>query len=90
MVTIEEIKKFIDDIDNDAFEVFEIGAYRKDSKINLFVTYRGEGMDANVYNETYDEIVYFTEDYFLYKQNECSIDELIKTIEDGIKLYLNV
>lgn len=88
MITIEEIKKFIYDIDNDAFEVFEIGAYRKDNKINLFVTYRGEGMDANVYNETYDEIVYFTDSYKEYQIGEHDIDQLAKMIKSEIEIHL--
>lgn len=89
MITIEEIKKFIYDIDNDAFEVFEVGAYRKDSKINLFVTYRGEGVDVNVYNKKFDEITYFTDSYKEYQIGEHDIDQLAKMIKSDIEFYLN-
>lgn len=90
MIAIEEIKKFIDGVDNDAFEVFEIGAYRKDGKVELFVTYRGGGMDANVYNETYDEIVYFTDSYKEYQIGEHDIDQLAEMIKSDIEIRLMV
>lgn len=57
-VTREMAKELADCIKNPPcdWRVWKVGAYIKNSKVYTFATYHGQGLDENIYNETYDSI----------------------------------
>ena len=55
------------------FSLDQCGAYLKNGEITLFYHFVGQGHDINVYEKTYDKIVYFT-DYI----NDWTKDRLSK------------
>ena len=66
-VTKKEINKLLTGIkhivDNLGWSVWQIGAYAKCNEIKLYVAYHGQGLDENVYNGAYDNIVDLTDYY---------------------------
>lgn len=90
MITIEEIKGFLNSIEYEAFEIFEVGAYSINNKIVPYVVYRGHGLNApaTVLERKYDSIVYFTDEYIAFLAGERTLDETAIIVSEKIEAHL--
>lgn len=59
-ITKKEIKKFIENVENNSeafgWRLYRCGYYIKDNDLYSFIAYHGQGLDENIYNDTYDEL----------------------------------
>jgi len=69
---------------NMGWEVYEVGAYLKDKKVNFYVGYTGQGIDENVYNKAYDDIVYLTDYYNDYADGHHELSDVVELSLDLI------
>lgn len=88
-----EIKKLFTDAlgvsKNLGWEVYEVGAYLKDKKVNFYVGYTGQGIDENVYNKAYDDIVYLTDYYNDYVDGHHDLDTVVELATDLVNDMVN-
>src|SRR5690625_3112570 len=84
----KEIRKLFKDAkdveENVGWEVYEVGAYLKDKKVNFYVGYTGQGIDENVYNKAYDDIVYLTDYYNDYADGHHELSDVVELSLDLI------
>ena len=68
-----------------AFSLNEAGAYLKDGEITLYYHFKGQGADKNVFDKTYDAIVFFTDDLDAFtkgqKDKTQTVDAIMAKIE---------
>jgi hypothetical protein len=84
-ITKKEIKEFLKDIkkthNNMGWKINKAGAYTKDGKIILYLSYVGQSLDANIHNRTYNNRIDFTDMVIDYVYNN---EYELKTITDNI------
>lgn|SRR5690625_1360524 len=82
----KEIRKLFKDAkdveENVGWEVYEIGAYLKDGEVKNYVGYTGQGIDANVHNKDYDDIVHITDYYKDYVNGNHELDDAVRLAVD--------
>jgi len=95
-VTKKDVRNLLKNVKYPAFDwaVDCFGAYIKNDKIHYFISYKGQGIDENVYNNTYDEIVIFGNRDFLIddiKENtlKSSVESYQSDFEMLVHDYLN-
>src|SRR5690625_344559 len=83
---VEEVKILFQDAkdveENVGWEVYEIGAYLKDGEVKNYVGYTGQGIDANVHNKDYDDIVHITDYYKDYVNGNHELDDAVRLAVD--------
>ena len=67
---------------NMGWRVYEVGAYLKHDRVALYAAYVGQGIDINVYNKDYDDIVILTEYYKEYANG-------LRTLSDAVELAVD-
>ncbi|HAU5019984.1 TPA: hypothetical protein JD074_08645 [Clostridioides difficile] len=85
-ITKKEIIEFVRDVveEYQDWKLKSCGFYIKDNELNSFVSFEGKGIDINVYEENYDEIIYI-EDYIKdYKRKEYSLKEIDSIIYEDV------
>lgn len=83
---IEEYLEDVKRVSNDTgWEVTEMGVFRKNSEVTLYTTYKGQGVNVVVYNQTYHDIITFTEYYTDWVDGNRAIDEVTELIYDIVK-----
>lgn len=89
----KEIKELFTDAKevslNMGWQVYEVGAYLKDGQVKCYVGYTGQGIDANVYNKDYDDIVYLTDYYFDYVDGHHDLDTVVELATDLVNDMVN-
>ncbi|HFL2427535.1 TPA: hypothetical protein ACG3JQ_003650 [Clostridioides difficile] len=85
-ITKKEIIEFVRDVveEYQDWKLKSCGFYIKDNELNSFVSFEGKGIDINVYEENYDEIIYI-EDYIKdYKRKEYNLKEIDSIIYEDV------
>ena len=89
-ITREQIEKWVAGKGRwTSFSLKECGAYLKDGEIKFFILFLGQGYDENVYNKTYDKIVYFTDYLKSFISDEMTKSQVVDSIENDINAKLN-
>ena len=60
------------------WQVYELGAFTKDGEIDLYIGYKGQGLNEIVHNKEYDDIVKFTDYYHEYAAGIRDLKEAVK------------
>ena len=74
----EEMKKLLTDAMEEhpcGWELYAVGVYSYNGKLEGYITWKGQGMDEIVYNEKYDDIVDLTD---LANTQEYDIDDAVE------------
>lgn len=90
-LTKKHIKNFLKDIRNGSpfgWKLYCAGAFIYNNKVSLFLSYEGQGINEIVYNEAYDEIVYFDDildksEYNLKSAVDIATDEIDYMIDQA-------
>ena len=80
----EEIKNLLEDAREEhpcGWELYAVGVYSYNGKLEGYITWKGQGMDEIVYNEKYDDIVDLTD---LANTQEYDIDDAVDIAVDRI------
>src|SRR5690625_1020353 len=89
----KEIKELFTDAKevslNMGWQVYEVGAYLKDDQVKYYVGYTGQGIDENVYNKAYDDIVYLTDYYHDYVDENHDLDTVVELATDLVNDMIN-
>ncbi len=84
-ITKKQIREFLKGITDTqkavGWEAWRAGAYTKNGEVELFVAYIGQGLDANVYNKDYDNVVDFLH---VIKWNDCPLERKVSLIAEYI------
>ncbi|EGT4052810.1 HAD family hydrolase [Clostridioides difficile] len=83
--TKEQIKKDINEVLNNYDGMYECGYYIKDSELNFFINYTGQGMDSNLYNKSYDTITYIQDYIKEYKAKFYNMKDIQENIYENVK-----
>lgn len=88
--SVENLIQGVNEVTNNlGWRLWKLGAYKKHNKIHLYVAYHGQGLDANVYNGTYDDIVDFEDVYSEYKNKEYNKSQIVNIIYNRILQLTN-
>jgi len=95
-VTKKDVRNLLRNVKYSPFDwqVSCFGAYIKNEKIHYFISYKAQGLDENVYNNTYDEIVIFDDSDFLIDDiKENTLKSSVESYQSDFKMlvqdYLN-
>ncbi|HBG7256822.1 hypothetical protein [Clostridioides difficile] len=85
-ITKKEIKKYVREVINNNFnwKVDKCGFYIKNDLIEFFISYKGQGVDENVYNNTYEEITYIDDIIECYKRKEYNLKDVDTIIYENV------
>ena len=61
----------------------DFGAYKKNGEVALYTHYNSQGLDANVHNHSYDDIIHFTE--LINNTPELNQEEKVQMIYESIQ-----
>ena len=77
-------KEIADSIKNTPadWSVWRAGVYVKHNSLYSFIAYQGQGLDENVYNNSYEDICEF--DYLIENEDEYTESTMKEMIEDDI------
>lgn len=90
-ITKKEIKKYVREVINNNlnWKVDRCGFYIKNNLIEFFISYKGQGVDENIYNNTYEEIAYIEEVIEEYKRREYNLKDIDTIVYENVNDMIN-
>ncbi|EOY7325235.1 hypothetical protein NMJ50_012545 [Clostridioides difficile] len=90
-ITKKEIKKYVREAVNNSFnwEINKCGFYIKNNEIEFFISYKGQGIDENVYNDAYEEIIYIEDIIEEYRRKEYNLEDVDSIVYDNVNDMIN-
>ncbi|EMQ1359361.1 hypothetical protein KWL52_006805 [Clostridioides difficile] len=85
-ITKKEIKKYVREAISNNFnwEIDKCGFYIKNDSIKFFISYKGQGADENIYNNTYEEIIYIDDIIEDYKRKEYNLKDVDSIVHENV------
>lgn len=85
-MTKKEIKKYVREATSNNFnwKLSRCGFYIKNDKVQFFISYVGQGMDENIYNNDYEEIIYIEDIIEEYRRKEYNLEDIDTIIYENV------